>query len=166
VRDHIRGPNCGRSMQCGGSGGSRATPRCQLATSLVLRKCQHIRVHARDSRQSRKRPLAQVMPEAQPSSCGRISQRIPLRRTNRIPVRQARSGKRALPPSGWGCGVCGSLDCLYSVKGRYPSCSACKHGKADWRAAAHRNSMIGVYFAGASIASSRSGVVSTLSKCG
>jgi hypothetical protein len=38
-----------------------------------------------------------VMPEPQPSSCGSISHGIPLRRTNRIPVRQARSGKRGLP---------------------------------------------------------------------
>jgi len=41
-----------------------------------------------------------VMPEPQPSSCGSISHGIPLRRTNRIPVRQARSGKRGLPPLG------------------------------------------------------------------
>jgi hypothetical protein len=34
---------------------------------------------------------------------GGISQGIPLRRTNRIPVRQARSGKRGLPP--WGLSV-------------------------------------------------------------
>src|SRR5437660_2431368 len=46
--------------------------------------------------QSRNR-RQQVMPELQPSSCGSISQGIPLRRTNRIPVRQARSGKRGLP---------------------------------------------------------------------
>ncbi len=49
--------------------------------------------------QSRNR-RQQVMPEPQPSSCGSISQGIPLRRTNRIPVRQARSGKRGLPPLG------------------------------------------------------------------
>jgi hypothetical protein len=46
--------------------------------------------------QSRNR-RQQVMPEPQPSSCGSISQGIPLRRTNRIPVKQARSGKRGLP---------------------------------------------------------------------
>jgi len=49
--------------------------------------------------QSRNR-RQQVMPEPQPSSCGSISQGIPLRRTNRIPVKQARSGKRGLPPLG------------------------------------------------------------------
>jgi hypothetical protein len=49
--------------------------------------------------QSRNR-RQQVMPEPQPSSCGSISQGIPLRRTNRIPVRQARSRKRGLPPLG------------------------------------------------------------------
>ena len=49
--------------------------------------------------QSRNR-RQQVMPEPQPSSCGSISQGIPLRRTNRIPVRQAWSRKRGLPPLG------------------------------------------------------------------
>ena len=53
----------------------------------------------RSSGESRSR-RQQVMPEPQPSSCGSISQGIPLRRTNRIPVRQARSGKRGLPPLG------------------------------------------------------------------
>ena len=43
-----------------------------------------------------------VMPEPQPSSCGSISHGIPLRRTKRIPVRQARSGRRGLPPLGPG----------------------------------------------------------------
>ena len=32
--------------------------------------------------------------------CGNISQGMPLRRTNRIPVRQARSGTRGRPPFG------------------------------------------------------------------
>lgn len=41
-----------------------------------------------------------VMPEPNPNSCGSISQGIPLRSTNRIPVRQGRSGKRGLPPLG------------------------------------------------------------------
>ena len=49
-----------------------------------------------------------VMPEPHPNSCGSISQGIPLRRTNRIPVRQARSGKRGLPPYGLG-GAGGSI---------------------------------------------------------
>jgi hypothetical protein len=47
--------------------------------------------------QSRNR-RQQVMPEPQPSSCGSISQGMPLRSTKRIPVKQARSGQRGLPP--------------------------------------------------------------------
>ena len=47
--------------------------------------------------QSRNR-RQQVMPEPHPSSCGSIPRGIPLRRTNRIPVRQAQSGKRACLP--------------------------------------------------------------------
>jgi len=46
---------------------------------------------------SRKR-LQQVIPEPQPSSLGSISQGMPLRRTNRIPLRQARSDMRGRPP--------------------------------------------------------------------
>jgi hypothetical protein len=49
--------------------------------------------------QSRNR-RQQVMPEPQPSSCGSISHGMPLWSTKRIPVKQARSGKRGLPPLG------------------------------------------------------------------
>jgi hypothetical protein len=42
----------------------------------------------------------QVMPEPQPSSCGSISHGMPLRSTKRIPMKQARSGKRGRPPLG------------------------------------------------------------------
>ena len=49
--------------------------------------------------QSRRR-LQRVMPDPQPISCGNFSQGMPLRRTNRIPVRQARSGTRVRPPFG------------------------------------------------------------------
>src|SRR6266478_978775 len=56
-----------------------------------------------DSCQSRRR-LQQVMPEPQPNSFGNISQGIPLRRTNRIPLRQARSGGRGRPPLSLGFG--------------------------------------------------------------
>jgi hypothetical protein len=52
--------------------------------------------------------LQYVMPEPQPSSCGSISQDMPLRRTKRIPVRQGRSGKRGLPPLGL-CGAGGNI---------------------------------------------------------
>lgn len=40
------------------------------------------------------------MPEPQPSCCGSISQGMPLRKTNTMPVRHALSSKRGLPP--WG----------------------------------------------------------------
>jgi hypothetical protein len=55
--------------------------------------------------QSRSR-RQQLIPEPQPISCGSISQGIPLRSTKRIPVRQARSGKRGSatlqPPGRYG----------------------------------------------------------------
>src|SRR3712207_5146691 len=44
----------------------------------------------------------QVIPEPQPISWGSISQGTPLLRTNRIPVRVARSSMRGLPPLGLG----------------------------------------------------------------
>jgi hypothetical protein len=44
----------------------------------------------------------QVMPEPQPISWGSISQGMPLFKTNRIPVRAARSSMRGLPPLGLG----------------------------------------------------------------
>jgi len=51
--------------------------------------------------QSRK-PRQHVMPEPQPSCFGSIRHGIPLRSTNRIPVRQARSDTRGRPPCGFG----------------------------------------------------------------
>jgi hypothetical protein len=50
---------------------------------------------------SRKR-RQQVMPEPQPICAGSIRQGMPLRSTNRIPVRQARSDTRGRPPCGFG----------------------------------------------------------------
>ena len=44
----------------------------------------------------------QVMPLPQPISWGSISQGMPLRRTNKMPVRAARSGTRGRPPFGFG----------------------------------------------------------------
>src|SRR5215212_8230740 len=44
----------------------------------------------------------QVMPEPQPISWGSISQGMPLFKTNRMPVRAARSSMRGLPPLGFG----------------------------------------------------------------
>jgi hypothetical protein len=43
----------------------------------------------------------QVMPEPQPKCFGSIGQRMPLRSTKRIPVRQARSDTRGRPPCGF-----------------------------------------------------------------
>lgn len=51
--------------------------------------------------QSRRR-RQQVIPDPQPISWGNISQGIPLLRTNRMPVRAARSGTRGRPPFGLG----------------------------------------------------------------
>lgn len=39
-----------------------------------------------------------VIPDPHPSSCGSICQGMPLRRTNRMPVRHARSETRGRPP--------------------------------------------------------------------
>jgi ribosomal protein L34E len=60
--------------------------------------------------QSRRR-RQQVMPEPHPSSCGSISQGIPLRRTKRMPNRHARFAKRGLPPFGlaFAAGMKGSM---------------------------------------------------------
>ena len=59
--------------------------------------------------QSRRR-RQQVIPDPQPSSFGNICHGIPLRRTNRMPVRQARSETRGRRPLGRGgrTGISGS----------------------------------------------------------
>jgi hypothetical protein len=49
--------------------------------------------------QSRKR-RQQVMPEPHPSSRGSISQGMPLRNTNKIPIKHVLSARRGLPPLG------------------------------------------------------------------
>jgi hypothetical protein len=54
--------------------------------------------------QSRKR-RQQVIPEPHRSSCGTISQGIPLRNTNRMPLRHALFAKRGLPPLGFAFAV-------------------------------------------------------------
>lgn len=60
--------------------------------------------------QSRRR-RQQVIPQPQPISRGRYSHGVPVLSTNRIPVRQARSGTRGRPPLGLGGsgGICGSM---------------------------------------------------------
>jgi len=57
--------------------------------------------HTPASCQSRSR-RQHVMPHPQPISCGSICHWMPVRRTNRMPARQARSGTRGRPPSGLG----------------------------------------------------------------
>jgi hypothetical protein len=59
------------------------------------------RVHTPASCQSRNR-RQQVMPEPQPISSGSISQGMPERSTNRMPVRAARDDTRGRPPLGFG----------------------------------------------------------------
>jgi hypothetical protein len=62
--------------------------------------------------QSRKR-RQHVMPLPQPISRGRYSHGVPVLRTNRMPVRQARSGTRGRPPLGLGGsgGIWDSIRC-------------------------------------------------------
>jgi len=54
--------------------------------------------------QSRRR-RQHVIPDPHPSSCGSMCQGMPLRRTNRMPVRHARSETRGRPPFGRRGGV-------------------------------------------------------------
>jgi hypothetical protein len=54
--------------------------------------------------QSRRR-RQHVIPGPHPSSCGSICQGMPLRRTNRMPVRHARSETRGRPPFGRRSGI-------------------------------------------------------------
>ena len=68
-----------------------------------IQQCEMDQVPMPASCQSRKR-LQQVMPEPKPNSWGNISQRTPLRRTNTMPLRQARSGIRGRPPFGFRLG--------------------------------------------------------------
>lgn len=68
--------------------------------------------HTPASFQSRNR-RQQVMPEPQPSSCGRSSHGSPVRSTNRMPAKHFRSGTRGRPPLGFGGsgGRIGSMIC-------------------------------------------------------
>ena len=78
--------------------------------------------------QSRKR-RQQVMPDPHPSSWGSISQGTPLRNTNTMPARHARSTKRGLPPLGLalGVGMKGSMS-SHNLTGR----SAAGIGESSW----------------------------------
>ena len=69
--------------------------------------------------QSRRR-RQQVMPLPQPISRGRYSQGVPVLRTNRMPVRQARSGTRGRPPFGFDGS--GGICCL--IRSHSPSVSS------------------------------------------
>jgi hypothetical protein len=63
-----------------------------------------MRSHTPPRCQSRRR-RQHVIPDPHPSSCGSICQGMPLRRTNRMPVRHARSETRGRPPFGRRGGV-------------------------------------------------------------
>jgi len=63
-----------------------------------------MRSHTPARCQSRRR-RQHVIPDPHPSSCGSICQGMPLRRTNRMPVRHARSETRGRPPFGRRGGV-------------------------------------------------------------
>lgn len=70
--------------------------RPNFSKNTRCRRCQTPAVcHSLSRRQ-------QVIPLPQPISLGSISQGMPLRRTNRIPVRAARSDTRGRPPFGRG----------------------------------------------------------------
>src|SRR6266581_218493 len=93
---------------------SRSTKwsNCQIPASCQLRKRRQ-----------------QVMPDPYPSSWGSISQGTPLRNTNMMPARHARSAKRGLPPLGLalGVGMKGSMSC-HNLSGR----SASGIGESSW----------------------------------
>ena len=63
-----------------------------------------MRSHTPPRCQSRTR-RQHVIPDPQPSSCGSICQGMPLRRTNKMPMRHARSETRGRPPFGRRGGV-------------------------------------------------------------
>ena len=81
----------------------RSSSRCNVSQTPA--SC-----HSRRRRQ-------QVTPEPQPSSGGRSSQPIPVRSTNSIPLRAARSGTRGRPPRGFDVG--GGR--IFSITGQRPS---------------------------------------------
>jgi hypothetical protein len=62
-------------------------------------RCRPSHTPARCQSRSRRQ---QVMPQPQPISCGSISQGMPLRSTNRMPLRAARWAIRGRPPFGFG----------------------------------------------------------------
>jgi hypothetical protein len=80
---------------------SRVTNRCRPWRASQFRSAKCSRSQMPSCCQSRRR-RQQVMPDPQPSSCGSICHGIPLRSTNRIPVRRARSETRGRPPFGRG----------------------------------------------------------------
>jgi hypothetical protein len=81
----------------------------------------------------------QVIPDPQPSSLGSICQGIPLRKTNRIPVRQARSGTRGRPPfgRGGGTGKSGSIR-FHNASGSSTAAITRRRYCGQWKASAIR----------------------------
>jgi hypothetical protein len=107
VRAGVRPPKTARIEQLSSTATSRFNwPACPSSSN----KSCHTRAHKPDSCQSRSR-RQQVIPEPQPISWGRYSQGVPVLSTNRMPVRQARSDTRGLPPKGLGhsCGSSGAI---------------------------------------------------------
>jgi hypothetical protein len=102
----------------------------------------HISCQTPAACQSRKR-RQHVMPLPQPISLGRYSQGVPVLRTNRIPVKQARSGTRGRPPLGLGGsgGIWGLIRChsssvssglaiiMSSITSGYSSLTRCCFGQ-------------------------------------
>ena len=84
---------------------SRAVRLQSMWSALPSRsnRARWIRPHTPACCQSRKR-RQQVMPEPQPISCGSISQGMPERSTNTMPLSAARSGIGGRPPFGFGRG--------------------------------------------------------------
>ncbi len=86
---------------------TEALSRAARLKSMALRRPRRSRStrwslsHTPAFCQSRRR-RQQVIPEPQPISWGSISQGMPERKTNRMPVKAARSGTRGRPPFGLG----------------------------------------------------------------
>ena len=109
IRTGFRPPKTARTEQLSMAEQDQSIASANPSSSN--RDC-HIFCHMPAACQSRRR-RQHVIPLPQPISCGRYSHGIPVLSTNRIPVKQARSGVGGRPPLGLGgCGgMCGSMRC-------------------------------------------------------
>ncbi len=98
IRASFRPPKRARTEQLSMAEVDQSIPSAK--PSSFSRVCQ-IFCQRPTACQSRKR-RQHVMPLPHPISRGRYSQGVPVLRTNRMPVRQARSGTRGRPPLGLG----------------------------------------------------------------